>query len=508
MLDKIDLKTKISKEDYTASMEEKINRLGYLQRALRDAKIPVIILFEGFRATYRSQLISKVISALDPRGFRVFSASGTTDAMKKSPFFLQFWKELPAKGQICIHHRAWYFLRNEHAVGDSDEASEWYNISFREINAFEKELVDGGYAIIKIFTHISKKQQKENMTKGKEAAGSAWEKLAPGGIEGIDYNAYRDVYENMLAETNTDVAPWHIVPMEDKRTGTEAVFKVLVTALEETLKQHEEPVPEETGTYRDLSIPNILGGYAPYQPLEEEDYSKRLKKCQKRLADLQLELAKQKISTVVAFEGQDAGGKGGAIKRLTEPLDPLAYQVNPVSAPNDIEKQFHYLWRFWTKLPEPGAIAIFDRTWYGRVLVERVEKFTRIKDWRRAYEEINEMEAQWSRQGIIVQKFWMHISSEEQLKRFQARESDPNKTWKITPEDWRNRDKWDAYVDAVNEMLYRTDTKQAPWTVVSADNKLFARIKVMETVIRRMEEALKTAKSEERRGASSGLTHV
>ena len=200
---------------------------------------------------------------------------------------------------------------------------------------------------------------------------------------------------------------------------------------------------------------------------------------------------------MVAFEGQDAGGKGGAIKRLTEPLDPLAYQVNPVSAPNDIEKQFHYLWRFWTKLPEPGAIAIFDRTWYGRVLVERVEKFTRIKDWRRAYEEINEMEAQWSRQGIIVQKFWMHISSEEQLKRFQARESDPNKTWKITPEDWRNRDKWDAYVDAVNEMLYRTDTKQAPWTVVSADNKLFARIKVMETVIRRMEEALKTAKSEE-----------
>ena len=164
--------------------------------------------------------------------------------------------------------------------------------------------------------------------------------------------------------------------------------------------------------------------------------------------------------------------------------------MNPVSAPNEWEKQFHYLWRFWTRLPEPGEIAIFDRTWYGRVLVERVEGFAKISEWRRAYEEINDMEAQWVKQGIIVQKFWMQIDGEEQLKRFQDRENDPNKTWKITPEDWRNRDKWDAYVDAVNEMLYRTDTREAPWTVVEANNKLYARLKVLETMIRRMEAVL------------------
>ena len=189
MLDKIDLKTKISKERYTELMGEEENRLGFLQRSIRDAKIPVVILFEGFRASWRSELINKVIHALDPRGFRVFSASKTTEKEKESPFFLQFWKELPPAGQICIHHRAWYFLRNEHAVGDPDEASEWYDVKFDEINAFERELVQGGCVLIKIFTHISKKKQKENMEKGQETMGSRWEKLAPGGIEGIDYNA-------------------------------------------------------------------------------------------------------------------------------------------------------------------------------------------------------------------------------------------------------------------------------------------------------------------------------
>ena len=309
MLDKIDLKTKISKEAYAEKIAEEENRLGFLQRTIRDAKIPVIVLFEGFRASWRSQLISKVIHALDPREFRVYSASKTTEKQKESPFFLQFWKELPPAGQICIHHRAWYFLRNEHAVGDPDEASEWYNISFDEINSFEKELVQGGYVLVKIFTHISKKKQKENMEKGQETMGSRWEKLAPGGIEGADYDKYRVVYEDMLAATNTDLAPWHIVPMEDKRTGTEAVFRVLITALEEALKDRERPVDPEKGPARELTIPDILSGYTPYQPMEQEEYSKKLKKYQKRLGELQFELAKRKISTIVAFEGQDEIGR-------------------------------------------------------------------------------------------------------------------------------------------------------------------------------------------------------
>ncbi|MCD2435474.1 polyphosphate:AMP phosphotransferase [Acidaminococcus sp. NSJ-142] len=492
MLDKIDLDTKISKKEYTDKMEEETNRLGFLQRSLRDAGVPVIILFEGFRGTFRSELISKVISALDPRGFRVFSASKTTDAQKESPFFTQFWNELPAKGHIAIHHRAWYFLCNEHLVGDPDEAASWYNVSYEEINTFEKELTDGGYTIIKIFTHISKKQQKENLEKGPSDS-SLWEKLTPSGIEGIDYNAYREVYEKMLAATDTSVAPWHIIPMEDKKTGTEAVFQVLIACMEKALRQSQLKVQRDIAPVKDPSVPDILATFDPNQPMDSDEYDKKLKKCHKRLGELQVELAKRKISTIIAFEGQDAGGKGGAIKRLSESFDPLGYQVNPVSAPNEWENQFHYLWRFWTKIPRPGEIAIFDRTWYGRVLVERIEHFATNPEWRRAYGEIQDMEAQWVKQGIIVQKFWMHIDQDEQLKRFQDRENDPNKTWKITPDDWRNRSKWDAYVDAVNEMIYRTDTPEAPWTVVEANNKLYARIKVLETVIARMEAALAKA---------------
>ena len=492
MLDKIDTSKKLSKEIYSKKFDEQSVRLGFLQRSIREAGIPVIILFEGFRGAYRSLLISKVISALDPRGYRVYSSSKTTESQKKLPFFTQFWKELPAKGQIAIHHRAWYFLRNEHDVGDPDEAAEWYHVSFDEINGFERELACGGYKIIKIFTHITRKQQEKNLAKSEDDTASRWEALTPGGIEGIDYDAYRDVYEKMLAETNTMYAPWHIVSMEDRRAGICDVMDVLAAELEKTLKSSSAGSKKEQLAYEpDPTVPDILSRYTCYQEVDEKVYSEKLKKYHKRLAELQYELYKNGISTIVGFEGWDAGGKGGAIKRLVAPLDPLGYRVNPVSAPSQLENQYHYLWRFWTKLPGPGEIAVFDRTWYGRVLVERVEHFTPVMDWKRAYEEINSMEAQWVKQGILVQKFWLQIDKDEQYKRFQARENDPAKTWKITAEDWRNRDKWDAYVDAVNEMLYRTDTRLAPWTVVEANNKQYARLKVLGTMIDRMEKALR-----------------
>lgn len=493
MLNQIDLSKKTPKGTYAKQFDKKSAELGYLGRALRDAKVPVIILFEGFRGTYRGKLINKVISALDPRGFRVYSASKTTERQKMSPFFTQFWKELPPMGGISIHHRAWYFLRNEHDVGDPDEAAEWYNVPFHEINDFERTLYLGGYRIIKLFTHISQKQQEKNIAKDKDSLGSRWEALTPAGIEGVDYKAYRNVYEKMLTETNTVYAPWHVIPMEDVRTGILETMDVLISEFKAALSAAEtqkESSQAPLSYASDPSIPSILARYDCNKDMDEKTYDEKLKKYQKRLAELQVELAKRKISTVVAFEGWDAGGKGGAIRRLTSALDPLGYKVNPVSAPNDIEKAYHYLWRFWTKIPEPGEIAVFDRTWYGRVLVERVEHFTPVKDWKRGYEEINEMEEEWAKQGFIVQNFWMHIDPDEQFRRFKAREEDPDKTWKITAEDWRNRDKWDAYVDAVNEMLYRTDTPYAPWTVVEGNNKYYARLKVMSTMIDRMEKAL------------------
>ena len=240
MLEKVNLKKKIKKSDYEEQFPKLLEKLGALQRELRDAEIPVIILFEGFRGSWRGLLINKLISALDPRGFRVFSASKTTEKQKQEPFFAQFWKELPAAGQINIHHRAWYFLRNEHAVGDKDEASEWYHVSFGEINAFEKELTDEGYVILKMFTHISAKQQEKNIAKGFQTSGSQWESLTPGGIEGINYKAYEKVYEDMLAKTDMDYAPWHIVPLENKRTGIITTLKILIEELTLALQKRKQ----------------------------------------------------------------------------------------------------------------------------------------------------------------------------------------------------------------------------------------------------------------------------
>lgn len=492
MLDKVNLKKRLKKREYETRYDELSIKLGSLQRAAKEAGIPVMVVFEGWRGAMRGTLINKLIESLDPRGFRVYSSSKTTAQQRRFPFFSFFWQHLPNKGGIAIHHRGWYFLKNEHEVGDSDEADEWYNISYEDINAFEKALTDDGYTVVKIFTHLSQKQQEENLKKIDKIYGKAWEDIAPGGVEGLNYKEYGKVYEKMFKKTDTVNAPWHIVSVEDLHTGLIAAFEIIIQALENALSQTKEKKTHKVVINKDLSVPDILGNYVLSDKIiDKKSYSEKLKEMQQRLSTMQFELFKKGIATIVGFEGWDAGGKGGAIKRFTGALDPLGYAVNPVAAPNALENSYNYLWRFWQHVPNSGEIAVFDRTWYGRVLVERVERFARVDEWRRAYQEINDMEAQWAKHGIVVQKFWMQIDKEEQYNRFEARENDPNKKWKITPDDWRNRDKWDAYVDAVNEMLYRTDTKAAPWTVVEANCKYYARLKVLETMIKRYEEVLK-----------------
>ena len=223
----------------------------------------------------------------------------------------------------------------------------------------------------------------------------------------------------------------------------------------------------------------------------KEEYKVRVKELQKKMERLHGELYRKRIPVVLGFEGWDAGGKGGAIKRLTEKMDPRGYVVHATAAPNDMEKQFHYLWRFWVDMPKAGHVTIFDRTWYGRVMVERIEGFCTRQEWQRAYKEINDMEKSLSDAGAIVLKFWMQIDKDEQERRFHERQNDPDKQWKITDEDWRNREKWKQYEDAVNEMLIRTSTTYAPWIVVEGNDKYYARIKVLETVVNAIEERLK-----------------
>ena len=285
---------------------------------------------------------------------------------------------------------------------------------------------------------------------------------------------------------------FHLSVIPKPKQSTDFVFGLLWN--EENAKESRshlaERAQEELPGTEETMRTTVLDGVDVSLTMTKEDYKKRLSVLQKELTRLQNEMYLKRIPVVVALEGWDAAGKGGAIKRLTEPLDPRGYEVVPTAAPNDIEKAHHYLWRFWRAVPKDGHMTIFDRTWYGRVMVERIEGFCSQAEWHRAYREINQMEQNLKDHGVIVLKFWLQIDKDEQERRFNERLEDPEKQWKITDEDWRNREKWDEYVKAVDEMILRTSTTYAPWTIVEADSKYYARIKILETVVRALKNRI------------------
>ena len=488
MLEKLDMKKKMSKGDYNEVMDVLGERLGQVQRMARDAKKPIIIVFEGWRGARRSAIINTMMQQMDARGFDVYSTVRMSEEEHKQPFFTFFWQHLPALGNIAVYHRSWYYLKNANEVACKDgNASCCQFISYDHINTFEKMLTDDNYIILKYFLHLSKDQQKENIAKNAKTLGKAWRDVSPAIDESDKYDEYLERYEKMLEATDKVNAPWHLIAADDRRSAEIEIITSIVETVEKAIKT---PVGAPAAVIRPNTKYDVLGKINATQELSKDDYKKELDKYQKRLKQLQIEMFKAQIPTVICFEGWDAAGKGGAIRRLTAALDPLGFSVHPVSAPNVVERQFHYLWRFWVHLPEAGNIAIFDRTWYGRVMVERIEGFAKDYEWQRAYDEIKDMEQQWAEHGFAIAKFWLQIDKDEQLRRFTDRQNDPMKQWKITDEDWRNREKWDAYEEAVNEMLVRTDTSFAPWTVVEGNNKYYARLKVLKTIVELFEKKL------------------
>ena len=488
MLEKLDMKKKMSKGDYNDVMDVLGERLGQVQRMAREAKKPIIIVFEGWRGARRSAIINTMMQQMDARGFDVYSTVRMTEDEHKQPFFTFFWQHLPALGNIAVYHRSWYYLKTANEVGWKEgNASCCQFISYDHINTFEKMLTDDNYIILKFFLHLSKDQQKENIAKNAKTLGKAWRDVSPAIDESDKYDEYLERYEKMLEATDKVNAPWHLIAADDRRS---AEIEIITSIVETVEKAINTPVTAPAAVIRPNTKYDVLGKINATQELSKEEYKKELDKYQKRLKQLQIEMFKAQIPTVICFEGWDAAGKGGAIRRLTAALDPLGFSVHPVSAPNVVERQFHYLWRFWVHLPEAGNIAIFDRTWYGRVMVERIEGFAKDYEWQRAYDEIKDMEQQWTEHGFAIAKFWLQIDKDEQLRRFTDRQNDPMKQWKITDEDWRNRDKWDAYEEAVNEMLVRTDTSFAPWTVVEGNNKYYARLKVLKTIVELFEKKL------------------
>ena len=348
---------------------------------------------------------------------------------------------------------------------------------------------------------ISKEEQKRRLDKLEKNSETSWRVTGQDKENNKNYEKCLKKYDRLLVHTDTANAPWTVVEGTDKLYATCKIISTMVERMERavkevTKKEEEKKIIKDTGDEMEkqeetTSFRNgVLQGIDLSKTIEHDEYKKKKKELQKRLLTLQNKMYLKRVPVVLAFEGWDAGGKGGAIKRLTQAMDPRGYEVVPVAAPNDIEKAHHYLWRFWDKIPKAGHMAIFDRTWYGRVLVERIEGFAAEEEWSRAYSEINNMEEQFVNAGYIVLKFWIHIDKEEQERRFHERENTPEKQWKITEEDWRNRAKWDEYEKAVDEMIVRTSTADAPWIVVEGNSKYYARIKVLETVVNALEQRL------------------
>ena len=490
-------------------------RLGRLQRECKALGIPIMIVFEGFGASGKGLQIGRLIQSMDPRGFEVHPIKNETEEERMHPFLWRFWTKTPAKGRIAIYDGSWYrrvlIDRFEKRTKNKELAD-----AFHSINSFEEQLAEDGTLIIKLLLDIDKKEQKKRFDKLEKNKETAWRVTQGDKERNVRYDEYAAMMEDMLFKTDTDYAPWTIIESMDKRFATLKIYTTVIKAMadqvEKVQKEKEEKAAQKLADaeratdgeadavadiakeadeeMKDLQV-SILSKADLSLRYTREEYKEKLDKLQKKMEKLHGELYRRRIPVVLGFEGWDAGGKGGAIKRLTERMDARGYVVNPTASPNDIEKAHHYLWRFWRAMPKDGHVAIFDRTWYGRVMVERIEGFCTTEEWKRAYKEINDMEKDLYDAGAIVIKFWMHIDKDEQERRFRERQENPEKQWKITDEDWRNREKWDQYKDAVNEMLMRTSTDYAPWVVVEGNDKYYARVKVLRTVVEAIEKRLK-----------------
>jgi len=356
--------------------------------------------------------------------------------------------------------------------------------------------------VLKFWIHLTKEAQRARFEMLESDPSTAW-RVTPWHWQRLKtYDKLHEVSSHFLRMTNTAAAPWVIVEGVDDRYRSLKVGQVVLASLQARLGKKQAaasvPMPLVNG---EADARNVLSALDLTLRMEDKAYKSELGKLQGRLAELARDPRLLTRSVVIAFEGADAAGKGGAIRRITAALDARQFQVIPVAAPTEEERAQPHLWRFWRRLPRHNHLAIFDRTWYGRVLVERVEGFCSPADWQRAYGEINDFEHELVASGTIVIKFWLQISQEEQLRRFKEREEIAFKRFKITEEDWRNREKWDAYQQAICDMVERTSTGEVPWTLVESNDKNYARVKILRTVCERLEQALhQTEAASEARG--------
>ncbi|WP_295387509.1 polyphosphate:AMP phosphotransferase [uncultured Thiodictyon sp.] len=488
----------VSKDDFKAQQEALRTELLEAQRELRETNIPVVVLVSGVEGAGKGEVVNRLNEWLDTRGVQTFAFWDETDEERARPRYWRFWRTLPPRGEITILFGGWYAAPIEHRFqGQCTDAE--LDSELNRIVEFERMLTQDGALIVKFWFHMSEENQKASLNALSRDDRSRWKMMPQKAKFSEHYRTFEQVAERVVLHTDQGTSPWYLVEAEDARYRDLTVGQTLLHAIRARLDSPAAP-DQSAGT---VSATMPSGPQAQITVLDQLDLSKSLSaaKYKTRMTELQTEINelawsayKAKRSTVLMFEGVDAGGKGGAIRRITSAIDARLYRAIPVAAPTDEEKAHHYLWRFWRQVPRAGYITIYDRSWYGRVLVERVEGFASDAEWRRAYAEINRFEEQLVGSGIVLLKFWIHIDQDEQLKRFQDREETAYKRYKITADDWRNREKWPAYQEAVNEMVARTSTQHAHWTLVEGNDKHYARVKVLRTICEALKAALENGR--------------
>ncbi|MBQ9460589.1 MAG: phosphate--AMP phosphotransferase [Clostridia bacterium] len=486
MLKDFETKKLENKTVLSAEIKELQAKLLSQQQLLMKEKLPMVVLIEGWSASGKGTLIKELISELDPRFYHVESPKVLPEAEERFPYLYQYVKAIPVNGKVTFLDSGWMeaavrkYLRHEIT---KDE----YRHRIRQVNEFERQLRDSGYVILKIFLHIGKQVQYERLFQLVEDPATEWRVDKEDLWQHKEYKRFMEAYDEFMDKTG-DIAGWHILDGSRHKTATRDALRLITQRVDRAVQEgrYEGVTSEEDFPLREMPK---LAEVDLSPSIDDEEYKKELKKLQTRISELHNIIYRKKIPVILCYEGWDAAGKGGNIRRLTYALDPRGFDVHPIASPLPHELSRQYLWRFWTRLPKTGHICIFDRTWYGRVMVERLEGFCSENEWRRAYHEINEFERMLTEWEAVLLKFWIHIDQDIQLERFTLRENTPEKQWKITDEDWRNREKWDEYEVAVDEMLSKTSTKNAPWYIIESNDKKYARIKTLKIIVKALEKA-------------------
>jgi polyphosphate:AMP phosphotransferase len=499
MFESAELGHEIDKERYEAEVPKLRSELLAAQYALvKQQAFSVVILIAGVDGGGKGDTLNTLNEWMDPRHLQTNAVRPVNEGLEGRPPMWQFWRVLPRKGELAVFVGSWYtapLLRRVYRETTTAELDQ----EIDDILRFENMLIDEGTLVLKFWLHLTKAQQRKRFKRLEKDARTAW-RVGPSDWKHLAmYKKFQSTAQHLLRSTSTAAAPWLIVEGTDERYRNLAIGTAILAALRAELdarpgrkiaRAAAVAVDESPRAFVSLDGKTVLDALELDHPITRDEYADELARLQGRLNMATRHRRFDKRSVVAVFEGADAGGKGGAIRRVTQALDARKYDVIPIGAPSDEEKARPYLWRFWRRVPQRGRIAIFDRSWYGRVLVERVEEFCSVSDWARAYGEINDFEEQLIEHDIVVVKFWLQISKDEQLRRFEERQQVSYKQHKITDEDWRNRDKWAAYHDAVCEMIDRTSTEAAPWTLIGANNKHHARLAVLRGMVDAIEAAL------------------